>query len=265
MVNHASADSGREDVEALRAEVVLEASEIDSSTVEVGAFAVVVYRQGRPHPILRGWEKLVMTRGYVQAVDAETLTPVLEQNGRPQRIALDRIQKLTLVESPSSEAADRDSAQIDASHADGLLKETPDTLSVKTDDMGTSKRIASKLVAGTLSGIGGFFGGFVVGAILDSSGWTPLILGTWGYPVGSAIGVSLVDPHDHFIYSLIGSLLGAGVAAPTASDINFLIFPPICAMLASELFRKPPETRRFSIGLVPNPKGRLSAVATLRF
>ena len=49
MVNHASADSGREDVE-----VVLEAGEIDSSTVEVGAFAVVVYGQGKPHPILRG-------------------------------------------------------------------------------------------------------------------------------------------------------------------------------------------------------------------
>ena len=36
MVNHASADSAREDVETIRAEIVLEASEINSSTVEVG-------------------------------------------------------------------------------------------------------------------------------------------------------------------------------------------------------------------------------------
>ena len=51
MVNHASADSAREDVETIRAEIVLEASEINSSTVEVGAFAVVVWNgirlQGR--------------------------------------------------------------------------------------------------------------------------------------------------------------------------------------------------------------------------
>ena len=295
MVNHAHADTAREDVE-----VVLEAGEIDSSTVEVGALAVVVYRQGRPHPILRGWEKLVTTRGYVQAVDAETLTLALERNGRSQRIALDRIQTLTLVGSPSSEAArgrtpvavgivsetiaapslggaNRDSMQIASGYVESQVRETPDTLSVKTDDMGTSRRIVSKLVAGTLSGIGGFFGGFVLGAILDDGGWTPLILGIWiGYPVGSAIGVSLVEPQDRFIHPLIGSFLGFGAAALTKSDINVLIFPPILATLASEfsrfdnlppifMSRSPPRSSRFSVGLVPNSTGHLSAVATLRF
>ena len=43
MVNYAHADTGREDAEGLRAGVVLEAGEIDSSTVEVGVLAVVVH------------------------------------------------------------------------------------------------------------------------------------------------------------------------------------------------------------------------------
>ena len=50
MVNHAHADTVREDAEGLRTEVVLEASEIDSRTVEVGALAVVVYGKGERRP-----------------------------------------------------------------------------------------------------------------------------------------------------------------------------------------------------------------------
>ena len=79
-------------VDHAHAEVVLEAGEIDSSTVEVGIFVVVVYEQKKQHPVLRRWEKLVTTRGYVQAIDVEALTLALERNGRPQRIALERIQ-----------------------------------------------------------------------------------------------------------------------------------------------------------------------------
>ena len=36
-------------------------------------------------------------------------------------------------------------------------------------------------------------------------------------------------------------------------------------VIASELWRKPLASRRISVGLMPNPRGRLSAVATLRF
>ena len=277
LIGAADADAS---AEALRAGVVLEADEINSSTVEVGAFVVVVYGKEKPHPILREWEKLVTTRGYVQAVDAETLTLALERNGTSQRIALDRIQTLTLVGSPFSEATKQDSVQVDANNsAVGGSRETLKRLSVKTDDMGTSRRVASKLVAGTLSGIGGFFGGFVLGDILDDGSYTHLILGIWiGYPVGSAIGVSLVEPQDQdrFIHPLIGSFLGFGAADPTKFDINDLIFPTILATLASELSRfdnlppifmsrSLPKSSRFSIGLVPSPKGHLSAVAKLRF
>ena len=41
--------------------------------------------------------------------------------------------------------------------------------------------------------------------------------------------------------------------------------PIIGSLYASELWRKPPQDRRVSVGIVPNPKGGLSAVATLRF
>ena len=274
MVNHASADSAREDVE-----VVLEAGEIDSSTVEVGAFFVVVYEQGKPHPILREWEQLVTTRGYVQAIDAETLTLVLERNGRPQRIALDSIQKLTLVGSPSTEAADRDSAQIDVSHADGSLEGTLDKLFVRTDGMGVGKRIAVKLLVGSFLGSASGLG---LGNALDSDCTGCLDLGGvfgffGGYTVGTAAGVSLVDSRDKFIVSLLGSMVGVAggyrLAVKTEYVWPFVVSSSVMATLASELSRTdylPPifmsrKLRLFSVGLVPSPKGHLSAVATLRF
>ena len=277
MVNHAHVDTAREDVE-----VVLEAGEIDSSTVEVGALAVVVYRQGRPHPILRGWEKLVTTRGYVQAVDAETLTLALERNGRPQRIALERIQRLTLVGSPVQRWANRDSTQVASGRTVRWLGETPDTLSVRTDGMGFGKRIAVKLIFGSFLGSASGLG---LGNALDSDCTGCLDLGGVfgffiGYTAGTAAGVSLVDSHDKFIVSLLGSMVGVAGGyrlSVKAEDFwPFVVSSSVMATLASELSRadylppifmsrSPPETRRFSVGLIPSPRGRLSAVAMLRF
>ncbi len=89
IVNHAHANTGRDD-----AEVVLEAGEIDSSTVAVGTFVVVVYEREEPPQSLSGaWAKLDTTRGYIKAVDRQGL--LLSLKGWPQRIALDRIQTLT--------------------------------------------------------------------------------------------------------------------------------------------------------------------------
>ena len=160
------------------------------------------------------------------------------------------------------EAGEIDSSTVEVGMSERLSGKTQ-----RRDAKGGGKRIAFKLGSGTLSGIGVSFGGLFLSSGMRVHGWASTI--TWsvliGYPVGSAIGVSLVDPHDRFIHSLIGSLLGVGVTALAASEINFLVFPPICATLASEMFRKPPEARRFSIGLVPNSTGHLSAIATLRF
>ena len=51
--------------ETLLAGVVFEAGEIDSSTVKSGAFVGIIYGKG---------EKLSTASGFIQAVDAESLT-----------------------------------------------------------------------------------------------------------------------------------------------------------------------------------------------
>ena len=115
-----------------------------------------------------------------------------------------------------------------------------------------------------------------------------LIHGMWGGNiVGTAVGVSRVDPLDNFLITLAGSaLVGAGVPYAIALTewaeseggeslliLSGLLGPIVGATIASEVWRKPlsaklhlkPEARRVSVGLVPDPKGGLSAVATLRF
>lgn len=109
------------------------------------------------------------------------------------------------------------------------------------------------------------------------------MLGIWGGNlVGTAVGVSGVDPQDNFLITLGGSaLLGWGVPVAIAFIsggenliiLSGLLGPIVGATIASERWRKPlaakphlkSEARRFSVGLVPDPKGGLSAVATLRF
>ena len=178
-------------------------------------------------------------------------------------------------------------AQADASQAEVVLEggETPDTLSVKTDDMGTSRRIASKLVAGAVGGNLSFFGltqmlasgcdgdDGICGAVVYTIGMSTF------YPVGTALGVSLVDPRPQFAASLIGSMLGIGVGFGLAEKYDnispLFVCPSIFATIMSELSRfdlpsvfmshNSPEVSRFSVGLMPSPKGSLSAVATLRF
>ena len=81
-----------------RTGVVLEASAIDSSTVEVGAWAVVVYGQGERHPVSGAWATLDTVRGYIQAVSRRSLILSLERDGEPESIAIERIQTLRLVD-----------------------------------------------------------------------------------------------------------------------------------------------------------------------
>ena len=83
-----------EAAEVLRTGVVLEAGEIDSSTVAVGALVVAIHGQGERHPVSGEWGHLVTVRGYVQGVDAGTLTLSRTRDGRTERIALEHIQTL---------------------------------------------------------------------------------------------------------------------------------------------------------------------------
>ena len=288
---------------AVQAEVVLEASEIDSSTVEVEALAVIVHMQEKPHPILRKWEQLVTTRGYVQSVHAEVLTLALERSGRLQRIAVDRIQRLTLMGVPSSETVEQNSAQVAVSRADGgfegiavpdgyqtlvvngdtlvvqmaeplptgyqtivvdgdtltvqvlaepLPKDEPlsaaidDSLSAQKEAMeskGIKKKSKSRGASERLARFGfGVIGGTMIGT------WTGTIVAKATKDCSTCRDDSLIGGGIGFV---VGVIIGLGLAAD----------PPDQAETPS----KPDEARRFSIGLIPDARGRLSAIVTLRF
>ena len=113
MALRAQADSPLDADDAVgRTGVVLKAGAIDSSTVEVGAFAVVIHGQGERQPVSGEWKILATARGYIQAVDAETLTLGLEGDRGAKQIALNRIQTLVLIGSPLLESTDRDGGVI---------------------------------------------------------------------------------------------------------------------------------------------------------
>lgn len=249
-----------DDGESRRTGVVLEVGRIDSSTVEVGALVVVVYGQGERHPTSGAWAKLDTVRGYIKAMRRRSLILSLERYGWPESITLERIQSLVLV-------GDRET---------GMWIE-------KNKD----KRVAQKLMSGTIMGsFVGFVGGMVAFSsadkdcpdadksgeflILGCGVGEAIALGSLGYTVGVAIGVSRVDPYDRFIPTLIGSVAGFIAAAPIIilNPLGILAFPfipPVIATSASERWRKPPEPPRFSLGLAPNRRGGLLTVATLRF
>ena len=85
------------------------------------------------------------------------------------------------------------------------------------------------------------------------SGWVS------GYSVGTAIAVSRVDPHDRFIISFLGSLVGTGVGGIAVSDSDewtytllgpwpFYVGSTIGATLFSEYSRNQHEAPRLSFG-----------------
>ena len=84
-----------------------------------------------------------------------------------------------------------------------------------------------------------------------------------------------MDAHDRFTYSLAGSAIGGAASLAVFKMVEneiaekiwpaLVICPLIGSTIMSEFFRKPSEVHRVSIGLLPGPKGRVSAVATLRF
>lgn len=80
--------------ETLLAGVVFEAGEIDSSTVKPGAYVEVIYGKGERDPVSGAWEKLDTVKGYIKAIDSETLT--IGERFWKKEIALERIQKLTI-------------------------------------------------------------------------------------------------------------------------------------------------------------------------
>ena len=187
---------------------------------------------------------------------------VRKRSGGMETIALDRVQTLTVIDTGNSESGS------------ALLGES-------RGNMTAGKRVALKLIAGTLGGVMGV----VIAASNSDDGQEPeLGPALYGYLAGIAIGVptvdvSGVDPHDRSMLSLItsigvslgGSVVGAiggyGLAVSSRNVLwpSILIGPVVGATLASEWWRKSSVARRLSIGLAPNPRGSLSTVVSLRF
>lgn len=154
--------------------------------------------------------------------------------------------------------------------------------------LGPSDRVALKLLGGTVAGTGTATAIFLV-ALSNWCGedwcsedqyednWADRLEAGFVVsliPMGIAVGVSAFDQHDRPIYPLAASLLGFGVgfALDVASAemggpvLGATLWLPVtAATVASEWSRELPESRRYSLGLRPEPGGGLSAVAALRF
>ena len=74
--------------------VVFETGEVDSSTVKPGAYVEVIYGKGERDPVSGEWEKLDTVKGYIKAIDSETLT--IGERFWKKEILLERIQKLMI-------------------------------------------------------------------------------------------------------------------------------------------------------------------------
>ncbi len=243
MVNHAHADTGREDAERLRARVVLEADEIDSRTVEVGTLVMVVYGQGKRQPVSGEWAKLDTVKGYIKAVDQRRLIVGLEPDGWSKWIALEHIQTMILVGEMATGRTDNGGVignsqkehiqpQDNSGYIDGGFQAALDTISVKKDNRGgTTRRVSGKLLRGVVGGYTFLWVGTLIGAGIDGydgkcsggfptngqhdSGDGKLCIGvgafigaSTGWVLGTPIGVSMLEPNDRFIHTLGGSLGG---------------------------------------------------------
>ena len=199
--------------ELVRVERVLTADQIDSSTVDAGALAVVVYGQGEQHPVSGAWAKLDTARGYIKAVDSQRLIVGLVPDGWSKWIALERIQTLSLTQAePEAARSDSLSEQMEVMvDVQAAKRENPDL------------RIAKKVVAGTASG--GIFTAIAVRVqaatwenpdpSMPTSGLEGvgfLLFGAAiGCSVGFPLGVTSVDPYDSLSITLFSGVIPGAI------------------------------------------------------
>ena len=242
------------------------ANGIERLTLPAGVSASVSHRLGYRDVRNQFYSSHAWTSGVLQAPDHRwnEVTHHLKADLPPQGSSL--------------RFANRDTTQLDSGLTVGIT-ERPNLLageSGKVDNRGTGKRIALKAGAGALGGIAS---GLILGSVFadaasqeggdDFSGLAASVGGLLiGYTAGTAAGVALVDPHDRFISALIGSSMGmwSGVKAVDLTEgWSLLVCPLVGAILSSEIWRDSSGDSRLSVGLVSDPRGRLSAVSTLRF
>lgn len=86
---------------------------------------------------------------------------------------------------------------------------------------------------------------------------------------GMAVGVTMCDRQARFVYTLAGSLLGMGTGIAIhrmwgdTFPFAIPILPLFTTTIASEWSRD--RNRLYSLGVRPEPRGRLSVISMLRF
>ena len=280
--------------------VTPESSAIDTTDMRVGAPVVIVYGLGIADPATGEWPRQATATGTIQAINEQRLLLAQKGPNSPQRIDLQRIKRFEL--DPSGPVAEEPQLHSEtaaltfrtsvASNAQGSSvgstswgiteTSTSDSSRVRrSSNLGTDKRILLKLGNGVLLGslVGPISGG-ILGASFGNS-LAGVVFGlVYIHPVGTALGVARIDssPYDQFKFALSGSVIGSLVAHGLAPVTPFtyyddlwrawplLVSPPVMATLLSEWLRpKPPDTRRFSIGLERDSSNSQSVRATLRF
>ena len=128
-----------------------------------------------------------------------------------------------------------------------------DSLSAQKEAMenkGMKKKNKSRTASERLARFGlGVIGGTMIGT------WTGTIVAKATKDCSSYYADGFTCRDDSLIGGGVGFVVGVIIGLGLAAD------PPEQAETPS----KPDESRRFSVGLVPAPKGGLSAIATLRF
>ena len=251
------AAAGDATTEVLPSGVILEAGQIDSSKVRVGASVAVVYGLGFRNPVSGEWLKLTTARGKVQAVDGQRLLLAVEEDRQSQRIDLERIQWLLALEE------DRQSQRIDMERIQTLVlggrslsplgepgtiqdqtepldsltvRETPPTWD-REDDWSSGPpvwfhhralRLPAKVGAGLLSGL--VVSALAMGYVDATAERNPpdahygvgLVLGgaIFGCGVGFPLGVSALDPQDSLPMTLLAGAIPAlaGYSLLTVND-----------------------------------------------
>ena len=202
-----------------------------------------------------------------------------EDTGRWGDILVTRPEQVGFM-GPQSANAPRNQAFVDSGRANGS-QAILDSLSKTKGLMEAVNRVASKLGSGALIGT---FSGLTFtylgpkargGDVLGLNEVYSAVYNWWiGYTIGAAVGVTAVDPHDRFIMSFAGSIVGAAVGTLPGDVIwgdywrdysplfPLFISPLVGATIGSELWRQSPEDSRITIGLKPDWRGCTFAVVS---
>lgn len=176
----------------------------------------------------------------------------------------------------------------------GEAEKHPDTLWPRIRSIGGGKqatrRILAKIFVGSVSSIvsSGALTAVLVHLEKEEHYETepPIFSGgliygmMYGPLLGFPVGVSLADPHDSFAFTMMaGYLLSFGVLEAfryTGDGSVFFTYDSkyaffaygtsvVSSLIASEIWRNPPQAHQGSFGLAPIPNCGLSAFATLHF